>query len=215
MSQTAPSSRDLSLAAQGRRNTRLAAICALVFALMVGAAFASVPLYKAFCQLTGFGGAVRKAEIAPSTVLARPISIRFDSNVRGLPWTFKAEQVSQTLKIGATGLAFFKVTNTGNTATIGRAAYNVVPDQAGAYFQKLECFCFKAQTLQPGQTVEFPVVYFVDPKLATDEDTKGINEITLSYTFFPDAKAPEIKAGGQVAPANRLKGLGEQPSAGL
>ncbi len=203
MSQIAPSSPDISPIGQARRNTRLAIICALVFVTMVAAAFASVPLYKAFCQLTGFGGTVRKAEVAPTTVLAQPISIRFDSNVRGLPWTFKAEQVSQTLKIGATGLAFFKVTNTGSTPSTGRATYNVVPDQAGAYFQKLECFCFKSQTLQPGQTVEFPVVYFVDPKLATDEDTKGINEITLSYTFFPDAKADAPAAGGQVAPANR------------
>jgi cytochrome c oxidase assembly protein subunit 11 len=215
MSQAAPSKTNIDLAQAARRNSRLALICALVFVGMVGAAFASVPLYKAFCQLTGFGGTVRKADAAPDTVLATPITIRFDSNVRDLPWTFKAEQVSQTLKIGATGLAFFKVTNTGATATTGRASYNVVPDQAGAYFQKLECFCFTSQTLQPGQTIEFPVVYFVDPKLTTDEDTKGIKEITLSYTFFPDVKASGNGVGGQVAPADSLKALGDKPSAGL
>ena len=132
MSQTVPSSSELNLTAQGRRNTRLAAICALVFALMVGAAFASVPLYKAFCQLTGFGGTVRKAEAAPGTVLARPISIRFDSNVRGLPLTFNADQGSQTLKICPTGLAFFKCTNNGSTATNSRAPLNVLDAQAGA-----------------------------------------------------------------------------------
>jgi len=102
--------------------------------------------------------------------------------------------------VGGGGVGFFNGTTTGSTATAGRAAYYVVPGQAGAYFQKLECFCFKSQTLQPGQTVEFPVVYFVDPKLATDEDTKGINEITLSYTFFPDAQAPEKQGGGTSGP---------------
>ena len=170
-----------------RRNGKVAAICAVAFFGMIGAAYASVPLYKAFCQLTGFDGTVRKAQAAPDTVLDRKLLIRFDANVRDLPWTFTAQQASQELKIGETGLAFFKVTNNGKAATTGQATYNVVPEQAGAYFQKLQCFCFSEQTIQPGQTVEFPVVYFVDPKFAQDFETKGKQEVTLSYTFYPSA----------------------------
>jgi cytochrome c oxidase assembly protein subunit 11 len=179
-------------------NGRMALILVGVFALMVGAAYASVPLYKAFCQMTGFGGTVRKAEVAPTVVLNQSIDVRFDANVRGLPWDFRADQVSQTVKIGATGLAFFKVTNNGAKAWTGRASYNVVPESAGAYFQKLECFCFSDQTIQPGQTVDFPVVYFVDPGFAKDEDTKDKREITLSYTFFPtaDQSAAQAKTTG-------------------
>lgn len=187
----------------GRRNLRVAVICGVVLAGMVGAAYAAVPLYRAFCQLTGFDGTIRRAEAAPTKVLDRKLLIRFDANVRDLPWVFKPSQNTQEVKIGATGLAFFKVTNNGKTALTGRASYNVVPEQAGAYFQKLECFCFSDQTIQPGQTVEFPVVYFVDPEYATDFETKGKTELTLSYTFFPaptqqaDASATSSPLGGK------------------
>lgn len=215
MLETGPSETEKSGTGQSRLNARVAVICVLVFSGMIGAAYASVPLYKRFCQLTGFGGTVRQAEAAPTTVLERPITIRFDTNVRDLPWSFKAEQVSQTLKIGSTGLAFFKVTNTSNQTLTGRASYNVMPASAGAYFQKLECFCFTDQTLKPGQTLDFPVVYFVDPKFATDEDTRGTQEITLSYTFFQDVKSVGKQAGLQVAPGNGTKALGVKPSAGL
>ncbi len=174
--------------ASGKRNVRVAAICAATFFGMVGMAYASVPLYRAFCQLTGFDGTVRKADVAPSKVLDRKITIRFDSNVRTLPWDFKPEQVTQEVKIGDTGLAFYKVTNNGKTPMTGRASYNVIPESAGPYFQKLECFCFTDQTIQPGQTMEFPVVYFVDPKFAEDFETKGAQEVTLSYTFFPSTE---------------------------
>jgi cytochrome c oxidase assembly protein subunit 11 len=175
-----PKAKDLA-----RRNARIGIYCAIGLFGMVGAAYASVPLYRAFCQLTGFDGTVRKAEAAPTRVLDRKLLIRFDANVRDLPWAFKPSQVTQEVKIGATGLAFYKVTNNGKTPITGRASYNVVPESAGAYFQKLECFCFNDQTIQPGQTVEFPVVYFVDPEFATDFETKGKQEVTLSYTFFP------------------------------
>jgi cytochrome c oxidase assembly protein subunit 11 len=161
-----------------------------VFALMVGAAFAAVPIYKRFCQLTGYGGTVSRAETAPGKVLAQTVLVRFDTNVRTLPWTFTADQVTQTVHIGDTGLAFFKVTNTSDKAMVGRAAYNVSPDQAGRYFRKLECFCFTDQALKPGETREFPVVYFVDPLYATDSETKNGSEITLSYTFFPVENSP-------------------------
>lgn len=182
-----------------RRNVTLAVTCAVGFFAMVGAAYAAVPLYKAFCQLTGFDGTVRKADAAPDKVLDRALTIRFDANVRNLPWDFAPEQVSQELKIGETGLAFYRVTNNGKTPLTGRASYNVLPESAGPYFQKLECFCFNDQTIQPGQTVEFPVVYFVDPKIAQDFDAKGAHEVTLSYTFFPATETSgDAPLGGTV-----------------
>ena len=190
------------LKALARRNGRIALICAVVFAGMVGAAYAAVPLYRAFCQLTGFDGTVRKADAAPTQVLERTITIRFDANVRSLPWEFQPDQVSQEVKIGETGLAFFRVTNNGKTPITGRATYGVTPEQAGPYFQKLECFCFTEQTVQPGATMEFPVVYFVDPLYASDPETKKGEEITLSYTFFPveDQRAEAASPLGEAAP---------------
>jgi cytochrome c oxidase assembly protein subunit 11 len=181
---------------------------------MVGAAYASVPLYKLFCQVTGFDGTVRRAQAAPTKVLDKSVAVRFDANIRNLPWTFTTEQVSQDIKLGASGLAFFKVTNNSDKPQTGRAIYNVVPEQAGAYFQKIECFCFSNQTIEPGQTVEFPVVYFVDPRFAEDPETKGKSEITLSYTFFP---AVEGDDGGQQADATPriVQPLGGTPSKGL
>ena len=188
--------------ALARRNLRIGVICAVVFAGMVGAAYAAVPLYRAFCQVTGFDGTVRKAEAAPTRVLDRTLTIRFDANVRNLPWEFRPDQVSQEVKIGDTGLAFFRVTNNGKAPITGRATYGVTPEQAGLYFQKLECFCFSEQTVQPGATMEFPVVYFVDPRYATDPETKKGEEITLSYTFFPveDQRAEAASPLGEAAP---------------
>jgi cytochrome c oxidase assembly protein subunit 11 len=167
---------------------RTAALCGAIVLGMTGAAFAAVPLYQAFCQVTGFDGATRRADMAPAQALDRTVQVRFDANTRGLPWTFKTEQVSQTVKVGATSIAFYKVTNTGDRPATGVATYNVVPESAGPHFRKLECFCFTEQTIAPGETVEFPVVYFVDPELATDPETRRIDEITLSYTFFPASK---------------------------
>ena len=169
----------------GKRNARLAVICAVTFFGMVGAAYASVPLYRAFCQLTGFDGATVRAQANASTVLRKTVTVRFDANVNGLPWTFTAEQTQQDVKIGETKLAFFKVTNHSDKPVTARAVYNVVPEQAGAYFQKLQCFCFDNQTIAAGATVEMPVLYFIDPKYADDINTKGKPEVTLSYTFYP------------------------------
>jgi cytochrome c oxidase assembly protein subunit 11 len=168
-----------------KRNARLALVCAGGIALMAGAAYAAVPLYRAFCQLTGFDGSTRRAEAASDTVLDKTITVRFDANVRDLPWTFTAQQTAQTVKIGETKLAFFKVTNNSDRPVTARAVYNVVPEQAGAYFQKLQCFCFNDQTIAAGATVEMPVLYFIDPKYADDINTRGKPEVTLSYTFFP------------------------------
>lgn len=201
--------------AETRRNKKVAMICAGAFVAMIGASFASVPLYRAFCQVTGFDGTVRRADVAPDKVLDRKLLIRFDANVRDLPWTFTAEQVSQELKIGETGLAFFKVTNNGDKPVTGRAIYNVVPESAGAYFQKLECFCFDDQTIGPGQTIEFPVVYFVDPKFAEDFETKGKGEVTLSYTFFPSVTAQRAEKRADLDPSKLSSALGVKAKAGL
>lgn len=197
-----------------RSHLKVAVICGLAFFGMVGAAYAAVPLYKMFCQATGFDGTVRKAVAKPTKILDRKVEIRFDANVRNLPWDFAALQTSQTVRIGDTGLAFFKVTNRGDKPMTGRAIYNVVPEQAGPYFQKLECFCFSNQTIAPGQTVEFPVVYFVDPGFVDDVDTKNKSEITLSYTFFP--AVPDAAGAKQAATTPRIvEPLGGKPPRGL
>lgn len=199
---------------KGRGHLKVAVICGLAFFGMVGAAYAAVPLYKLFCQATGFDGTVRKAVAKPTKVLDRKVEIRFDANVRTLPWDFQPMQTSQDIRIGDTGLAFFKVTNKGDKPMTGRALYNVVPEQAGAYFQKLECFCFSNQTIEPGQTVEFPVVYFVDPGFVTDADTKDKSTITLSYTFFP--AVPDAAGAKQAeSPPRIVEPLGGKPPRAL
>jgi cytochrome c oxidase assembly protein subunit 11 len=134
-------------------------------------------------------------------VLGRTLTIRFDANVRDLPWTFTAEQVSQEAKIGETKIAFFKVTNNSDKPITGRALFNVVPEQAGPYFQKLQCFCFEDQTIAPGATIDMPVLYYVDPKFVDDINTKGKQEVTLSYTFFPSTSKQ-----AQAAPPSPHKG---------
>lgn len=185
----------------GARNGRLALICATVFVAMVAAAFAAVPFYRAFCQATGYNGTVRRATAATAStpVAAGTVSVRFDTNVNGIAWRFEPEQASQVTHFGEHRLAFFRATNTSNHTLTGRAVYNVTPETAGQYFSKLECFCFKNQTLAPGQSAEFPVVYTVDPRYAHDRDTQGQTEITLSYTFFP---AVGSKAGTSATQAN-------------
>jgi cytochrome c oxidase assembly protein subunit 11 len=162
---------------------------------MTGLAFASVPLYRLFCQVTGYGGVPQRAEQAPGEVLDRTLRVRFDTNIdRSLPWHFAALQRSVDVKIGETELVFFKASNDWNAPVTGTAVFNVVPELAGRYFTKIECFCFKEQTLQPGQSIEMPVVFFVDPKIVEDEDTKNIDEITLSYTFYRTNKAGVVAA---------------------
>ena len=168
-----------------KRQNVIALACAGTVVLMTGAAFAAVPLYQLFCQVTGFDGTVRKAEKAPDAVLDQTVLIRFDTNVRDLPMTFRAEQTSQRVRIGETGMAWFDVTNTSDRPIKARAGYNVVPEFTGPYFQKLQCFCFDEQVIEPGVTRKFPVQYFVAPELATDAEAKGATEITLSYTFYP------------------------------
>jgi cytochrome c oxidase assembly protein subunit 11 len=154
-------------------------------ACMTGLAFAAVPLYRLFCQVTGYGGVPQRAEQAPHEILDRTMRVRFDANVdRALPWSFTPVERVVEVKIGETGLAFFRASNNADTPIKGTAVFNVVPELAGRYFIKIECFCFKEQTLSAGASVEMPVTFFVDPKIVEDEDTNNIDEITLSYTFY-------------------------------
>ncbi len=186
----------------GRRRWLLPVVCAGAVVGMVGLAYASVPLYRRFCQVTGFNGIARRGEAPPSApALDRTVVVRFDTNVRGgLPWRFTADKSSQVTRIGASTLAYFTVTNTSDRAITGRAAYNVAPEAAGPYFIKTQCFCFSDQRVPAHKTVEFPVVYFVEPAFAKDPDTRAFQEITLSYSFFPSPDAPRA---APAAPAVR------------
>lgn len=164
---------------------------------MVALSFAAVPAYRAFCQVTGWGGTTQRAETEADRVVARDITVRFDGTVsQGLSWRFKPEQPSQTLKIGETGLAFFEAENLSDKPVTGRATFNVSPSKAGIYFKKIECFCFTEQTLQPGQKVSMPVTYFVDPELADDRNLDEVQSITLAYTFFVWDDAPQTTGVG-------------------
>jgi cytochrome c oxidase assembly protein subunit 11 len=169
------------------RDAIVASICGFGVVLMVGASYAAVPFYNWFCRTTGFNGTTQVATSAPSAApLARKIAVRFDSNVAGgLPWKFEPEQTEIEIKIGQVVTVFFTVTNQSARTTTGQAAYNVAPLTVGAYFQKINCFCFTEQTMAPGEKREMPVVFYVDPSIAKDSDNDGLNTITLSYTFYP------------------------------
>ena len=181
-------------------NGAIALICSVVFVGMVGLAFAAVPFYRAFCQATGFNGTPRRVAAASKTVLGRTLVVHFDTNVSGLPWRFSPVVPEQTIHIGATNLAYFKVKNEGSKPITGRAAYNVSPESAATYFLKIQCFCFNDQTIPPGVEETFPVIYYVDPKFATDSDTSPLQELTLSYTFYP---APDVKQNGTNKASNK------------
>jgi cytochrome c oxidase assembly protein subunit 11 len=174
-----------------RRHRRVALIFSAVVAGMVGLSFAAVPLYRLFCAATGYGGTIQVAHVAPSEPGERVLTVRFDANVApGLPWQFAPETPSVSLRTGETKTIFYKVTNTADRSISATAAYNVSPDQAGSYFDKLACFCFAEQTLQAHETAEWPVVFFLDPTLEQDETMKNVGAITLSYTFFASKNAP-------------------------
>jgi cytochrome c oxidase assembly protein subunit 11 len=159
-----------------------------------------VPLYQLFCQVTGFAGTTQRATKPSARILDKSITVRFDATVGpGLGWTFEPVERMQTLRIGETGLAHYRATNTSTVAVTGTATYNVTPDQAGIFFNKLACFCFTEQTLQPGESVDMPVSYFVDPAIIDDKTTAKITTITLSYTFYPVAKPGKATAEGRPA----------------
>ncbi len=172
-------------------NRRTGAVVALGAVAMLGVAYAAVPLYRLFCQVTGFGGTTQVAAAAPAAdrlaaVAGRTIKIRFDANTApGLPWRFRQKQNEVTIPIGEKRLAFYSATNSSGRPVTGRAVFNVSPDVAGQYFIKIACFCFTEQTLQPGETVDMPVTWYVDPAIMDDPVASKIDEITLSYTFYP------------------------------
>jgi cytochrome c oxidase assembly protein subunit 11 len=167
-----------------RRNRRTGLIAGGVVAGMVGLAFASVPLYAMFCAVTGYNGTPMIGGTAPGAT-DRKVTVRFNANVNpGLPWQFAPGQGPETLALGQEGMAFYTAKNLAQTPVTGIATYNVTPEVAGPYFHKVACFCFDEQTLSPGQQVEMPIAFWVDPKMAEDPNTQGIRTITISYTYF-------------------------------
>lgn len=194
-------------------NRRVAAICLAFFAGMVGMSYAAVPLYAMFCQVTGYGGTTQRVEQYSDRVLDQEITVRFDANVAGgLPWDFKPVARSITMKIGETAQAHYTSTNLFPTPTGGRSTFNVTPELAGAYFNKVECFCFTDTTLKPGETMDMPVVFFVDPDIVDVPELKNLKTITLSYTFFPIevekpvAAAPQAGTGANETTDENLGG---------
>jgi len=181
-----------------RSNRLVAGMCLAFFGAMVGMAYAAVPLYAMFCQMTGYGGTTQRVEQYSDRVLDREITVRFDANVSsGLPWDFKPVQRNMTMKIGETAEAHYTATNLFDTPTAGRATFNVTPEIAGSYFNKVECFCFTDTTLKPGETLDMPVVFYVDPDIADVPELKDITTITLSYTFFPIEEDKPVAAAPQ------------------
>lgn len=178
---------------QGKKNRKVAMMAASGALAMLGLGYASVPLYRIFCQVTGFGGTtmrVSEAQAATVTATTDVMTIRFDANVeRGMPWQFKPLQVTDTVSVGARDMAIFTAKNLSDKPITGTASFNVEPEQAGRYFNKIQCFCFTEQTLKPGEEVRMPVIYYVDPKILDDPDAKDIGEITLSYTFHVTANS--------------------------
>ena len=183
-------------------NRTIAMLLVGVVAGATGLAFASVPLYRLFCQVTGYGGTTQVATEAPDAVGARKVTVRFNADVhRDLPWSFAAVQREVTLAVGETALAFYTATNRSSLPLTGTATFNVTPQKAGRYFDKLACFCFEEQTLAPGASVEMPVSFFVDPAIVDDPNMADVTTITLSYTFFRAEDSQPAAASAELAPA--------------
>ena len=178
---------------------------------MTGLGYASVPLYRAFCQATGFAGTTQKAEAAPGAVVSgKRVSVRFDANhAPSLPWQFAPEKTNEPVILGEREIAFFTAKNLSDKPITGRATFNVTPSQAGKYFNKIQCFCFTEQLLMPGECKDLPVTFFVDPKIAEDPNTREVTTITLSYTFFnkgPAARDAYLRAHSTTAPVSEGRG---------
>ena len=181
--------------AKSGANMRIVVACSAFVVSMVGVSYAAVPLYQLFCQVTGYGGTTQRVEQMSETILDRKIKVRFDSNVAaGLPWEFKPVQREIELKIGETIQVAYTAENKSDETTYGQATFNVTPMAAGAYFNKIQCFCFTENELKPGETMNMPVVFFVDPAIVDDLDAKDVTTITLSYTFFPHASEKPVAA---------------------
>ena len=174
-------------------NRTIMLACVVFFSTMIGVAYASVPLYRWFCQVTGFGGTTQVAEAAPVEVLDRTIKVRFDANVAGgLPWSFRPLQREVEVRIGEVTEVAYRSENHVGHATTATATFNVTPQAAGLYFNKMACFCFDEQALAAGEAVDMPIVFYVDPEIAEAAETRGLETITLSYTFFPVDEPAEV-----------------------
>ena len=185
-----------------RRDVLVAGACGVFVVAMVGAAYAAVPLYNWFCRTTGFGGTPQVATATPPGVLDRKLKVRFDANVAGgLPWRFEPEQNSIEVKIGEVVTVSYRVVNESARETVGVASYNVSPPTTGAYFSKINCFCFTDQQLKGGEKRDMTVVFFVDPALATDSEQDGLDTITLSYTMYPARQPDPPRAQNGAMPA--------------
>ena len=181
-----------------RRDMRLGLACGALVLGMVGVAYAAVPLYEAFCRVTGFGGTTQVADTAPGAVEGRTITVRFDANVAGgLPWNFSPVERSVTVAYGEQRQISYEAANASGRWTAGTATFNVTPVQAGVHFNKIQCFCFSEQALEPGQRMDMPVVFFVSPAALDDPNMANVNQITLSYTFFPDKDATPPARGAE------------------
>lgn len=175
-------------------NRMLALLATLVVSLTFTTIVIIPPFYDWFCRVTGYGGTPARAEAAPDTILDQTVKIRFDASVEaGMPWTFTPVVRTMDIRIGETGLAFYEAHNPTDRPVAGTASFNVYPDTTGSYFTKIECFCFTEQVLQPGETVQMPVTFFVDPAIVDDPDAAFVHEITLSYTFH-ETPLPEEQA---------------------
>jgi cytochrome c oxidase assembly protein subunit 11 len=187
----------LTLALPADRNNRIALLVVLLPLAMLALGFASPPLYRWICEVTGMGGTTQRAaagQDAPGAVTGKIVNVRFDANINdGLPWRFAPEQGLERTAVGARKMVFYNAKNESSVPVTGTATFNVTPESAGKYFTKIQCFCFNLQTLQPGESIRMPVIYYVDPAILTDPDARKIEEITLSYTFFPVDSA---KQGG-------------------
>jgi cytochrome c oxidase assembly protein subunit 11 len=192
-----------STSSQRRRDVMVAAACGVFVVAMVGAAYAAVPLYNWFCRTTGFGGTPQVAIAAPSHMLDRKLKVRFDANVvGGLPWRFEPEHNSIEVKVGEVVTVNYRVVNESARETVGIASYNVSPSTVGAYFAKINCFCFTDQRLKAGEKRDMAVVFFVDPELVKDSEQDGLDAITLSYTMYPvrQPETPRVEKGAALAP---------------
>ena len=188
--------------AASNSNRRVALIALGGAFAMLGLTYASVPLYSLFCKATGYNGTPKRAEAAPAKSTDETVAIRFDANTAAsLGWNFRPEQAAMTVKLGAQNMAHYRATNLTDRTLTGSAVFNVTPDTAGAYFNKIQCFCLTEQTLMPGESVDLPVVFFVDPAIAEDPNAKAIGEITLSYTFYPVDKPKAVSAAEVTATA--------------
>jgi cytochrome c oxidase assembly protein subunit 11 len=193
----------------------LSLICGGVAIGMVGAAYGAVPLYRTFCQATGFDGTVRRGTGEPiGEALDKTLTVRFDTNVRNLPWEFRPEVGSEQIHIGAPAEAWFKIKNDSDQPITGRALYNVTPEAAARYFIKTECFCFKDQTIPAHTEMRFPVIFYVQPGYVKDRDSRVFDEITLSYTYFPSRNVAQA-APAAAPPAANLAETTSKPREGL